>query len=144
MVFNTSIRYADEKLMIDDCDVETIVGKTGTPTYTHTVYKRVVEKLFGASATSFNALNAHIHYSVKANGSLAILRGLKDAGAGFDCVSGGEIYRALHAGAQAEDIVFAGVGKTRQEIAFAIDSGVGWFNVENVAELDYIQQRRAG
>lgn len=136
MVFNTSIRYADEKLMIDDCDLETVIDETGTPTYVYSLKRAIAN--FRRIRDSFKALNAHIHYSVKANGSLAILRGLKDAGVGFDCVSGGEIYRALHAGARAEDIVFAGVGKTRQEIAFAIDSGVGWFNVENVSELDYI------
>ena len=69
---------------------------------------------------------------------MAILRALNNAGSGFDCVSAGEIHRTLKAGAVARDIVFAGVGKTREEIAFAVSKGIGWFNVENLLELRHI------
>ncbi|PJF38275.1 MAG: diaminopimelate decarboxylase, partial [Phototrophicales bacterium] len=86
----------------------------------------------------FSPLNAHIHYSVKANGNLSILRALVANGLGLDVVSGGEIYRALLAGTNPEKIVFAGVGKTIDDIQYALDTGVGWFNVENVTELKII------
>ena len=136
MVFNSSIRYVGHSLSIDDINVASIAREIGTPTYAYSL-KRIVgnyRRLLGA----FAPLDAQIHYSVKANGNLAILRSLKDAGAGFDCVSAGEIDRCLRAGARARDIVFAGVGKTRHEITYAIAQRIGWFNVENVAELRYI------
>ena len=136
MVFNSSIRYVNRRLHIDDCDLETIIAETGAPTYIYSL-KRVREN-YRRIRDLFASHNARIHFSVKANGNLAVLRALKEAGAGFDCVSGGEIYLALQAGAAGEDIVFAGVGKTRAEISYALESGVAWFNVENVAELDYI------
>ena len=136
MVFNASIRYLDNSLYIDDIELASIAREVGTPTYIYSL-KRVGENLRRLRA-AFAPCGARIHYSVKANGSLAILKALSGAGAGFDCVSAGEIDRCLRAGATAQDIVFAGVGKTRAEIAFAVSAGIGWFNVENVAELGYI------
>jgi len=65
--------------------------------------------------------DAEIHYSLKANGNLALVRLLVDAGAGLDAVSGGEVFRAIHAGASPENIVFAGVGKTRRELTYALE-----------------------
>ena len=136
MVFNASIRYIDDSLYIDDIELASIVSEVGTPTYVYSL-KRVGEN-YRRLRAAFAPCNARIHYSVKANGSLAILRSLAGAGAGFDCVSAGEIDRCLRAGAPAQDIVFAGVGKARAEIAFAVSRGIGWFNVENLAELRYI------
>ena len=141
MVFNSSIRYAGNSLMVDDVDLESIARDVGTPVYVYSL-KRLLEN-YQRLRAAIAPLNAHIHYSVKANGNLDILRTLNTAGAGFDCVSGGEIFRALSAGARAKDIVFAGVGKTRVEIAYAIDCGIGWFNVENVAELVHINSLAA-
>lgn len=136
MVFNFSIRYVHDSLFIDKVNVAAIACAVGTPAYIYSL-KRVVENYSGLCA-AFAPLKARIHYSVKANGNLAILQTLAGAGAGFDCVSAGEIDRCLRAGASAGDIVFAGVGKTRAEIAFAVSKGIGWFNVENFAELRYI------
>ncbi|HEY7407146.1 MAG TPA: diaminopimelate decarboxylase, partial [Gemmatimonadaceae bacterium] len=76
-----------------------------------------------------------IHYSVKANSSLAVLALLRDLGAGVDIVSGGELERALRAGFAGRDVVFSGVGKTEQELADALEAGVLLFNVESEAEL---------
>ena len=115
MVFNSSIRYVAEALSVDDLDADSIVSETGTPVYIYSL-KRVMANFHRLQA-AFSSLNARIHFSVKANGSLAILRALNNAGSGFDCVSAGEIHRTLKAGAVARDIVFAGVGKTREEIA---------------------------
>ena len=136
MVFNSSIRYVAEALSVDDLDADSIVSETGTPVYIYSL-KRVMANFHRLQA-AFSSLNARIHFSVKANGSLAILRASNNAGSGFDCVSAGEIHRTLKAGAVARDIVFAGVGKTREEIAFAVSKGIGWFNVENLLELRHI------
>lgn len=136
MVFNASIRYADDKLRIDEVDIASIVREVGTPAYIYSLPR--IRENFHKLERAFSPLSARIHFSVKANGNLDVLRALRDAGAGFDCVSGGEIYRALKAGAAAEAIVFAGVGKTRAELAYAIKNGVGWINAENTGELDHI------
>ncbi len=141
MVFNSSIRYVDGSLRIDDVAVAAIAREVGTPTYVYSL-KRIGAN-YERLREAFAPLAGQIHYSVKANGSLAVLRSLAAAGAGFDCVSAGEIDRCVRAGARAEDIVFAGVGKTRAEIAFAVSQGIGWFNVENLAELSYINNAAA-
>lgn len=79
-------------------------------------------------------------YSVKANGNLSILRALGDAGCGADITSGGELFRARRAGIPAERIVFAGVGKSRDEIEMALEEGIRSFNVESGAELRRIDE----
>ncbi len=77
-------------------------------------------------------------YAVKANGNLALLRLLAQAGAGFDIVSGGELFRVLKAGGDPAKIVFSGVGKTAAEIDAALAAGVGFFNCESEPELALI------
>src|SRR4051812_23595732 len=81
-----------------------------------------------------------ICYAVKANSNGAILKHLSEAGAGFDIVSGGELFRVLKAGGAASKCTFAGVGKSREEIEYALDQGVFSFNVESEAELDWIDR----
>ncbi len=81
-----------------------------------------------------------ICYAVKANSNRAILKLLADAGAGFDIVSGGELFRAIKAGADPQKCTFAGVGKSRDEIEYALEQGVHSFNVESEAELDHIDK----
>src|SRR5207247_8909029 len=83
-------------------------------------------------------LDHSICYAVKANTNRAILRLLRDAGAGFDIVSGGELFRVINAGADPAKCTFAGVGKSHQEIEYALEQGVYSFNVESEAALDYI------
>ncbi|NDJ61545.1 MAG: diaminopimelate decarboxylase, partial [Chloroflexi bacterium] len=108
----------------------------GTPTYIYSL-RRAVANLRRIQA-AFAPLNAQIHYSAKANANLTVLRTLIAAGAGIDAVSGGEIHRALHAGATPEAIVFAGVGKTGGELFYALEHDIGWFNVENVTECHFL------
>jgi diaminopimelate decarboxylase len=137
-MLNDSIGYVDNGLHCDSVPVQEIVAQVGTPVYVYSMrrvlanYRRIV--------AAFADLETHIHYSAKANGNLSLLRGLIDEGAGIDAVSGGEIYRALAAGASPEKIVFAGVGKSPEELWYAVESGIGWFNVENVTELGYLNQ----
>ena len=81
---------------------------------------------------------ARIHYAMKANSNLAVLDELKQLGAGFDLVSGGELARALHIGADPKSLVFAGVGKSSAEIENALRVGVKCINVESIPELQRI------
>lgn len=138
MTTNTSIRYQDQQLYIDAIPVSDIVAHMGTPTYIYSL-KRILQN-YERIKTAFAAANPHVHYSAKANANQQILKTLLNAGAGIDCVSGGEIYKAIHAGATGKDLVFAGVGKTPDEIKYALEQDVAWFNVENIAELDHINR----
>ncbi|HEX2621261.1 MAG TPA: diaminopimelate decarboxylase [Phototrophicaceae bacterium] len=136
-MLNDAIHYQpDGALYCDGVALSEIAAQCGTPTYVYSLPRALANLQRIQSA--FAALKPHIHYSAKANGNLAILRTLIEAGAGIDAVSSGEIHRALTAGANPEDIVFAGVGKTPDELRYAVEQGVGWFNVENQAELEYI------
>jgi diaminopimelate decarboxylase len=95
---------------------------------------------YGRLNEALAGLDHLICYAVKANSNRAILRLLRDAGAGFDIVSGGELFRALKGGADSRKCTFAGVGKSRKEIEYALEQGVYSFNIESEAELDYINQ----
>ena len=81
-----------------------------------------------------------ICYAVKANSNLAVLDTLARLGAGFDIVSGGELERVLAAGGDPARVVFSGVGKTREEMARALEVGIYCFNIESAAELEQLQQ----
>jgi diaminopimelate decarboxylase len=131
-MFNSSIRYHEAQLYCDSVPVREIVTQTGTPVYIYSL-PRILENFHRVSAAF---PSAHIHYSAKANANLTILDTLVRAGAGIDAVSGGEIYRALLAHCPPEQIVFAGVGKTAQELYYAVAHDIGWFNLENVHEAD--------
>jgi len=109
-----------------------IATEVGTPTYIYSL-PRILEN-YERLQRAFAPLDAEVHYSAKANANLSILRTLHEAGAGIDAVSWGEIYRALHVGVAPENIVFAGVGKTPEELKLAAEAGVGWFNIENIEE----------
>lgn len=135
-MLNDSIRYYNGALFCDAIPVQEIVAQVGTPVYIYSL-RRARHNLEQIRA-AFHKLDPHIHYSAKANANLAILKSLVQGGAGVDAVSAGEIHRALLAGANAENIVFAGVGKTPNEIAYAVQQNVGWFNVENTAECQQI------
>ena len=125
--------YRDGVLHCEGVSTERLVAEYGTPLY---VYSRnAILERYRAFTDAFAALDPLIAYSVKANGNLAVLRLLADAGAGADIVSGGELHRARLAGVPAERIVFSGVGKTITELAAALDAGIYAFNVESEGEL---------
>ena len=110
-----------------------IARQVGTPVY---VYSRArIEANYRRIAAAFAPLKAKVHYAVKANGNLAVLRLLNELGAGFDVVSGGELFRVLKAGADPARVVFAGAGKTDAELAYALDCRVGQINAESADEL---------
>lgn len=128
--------YQSGVLHCEDVPTGRLAEEFGTPLYVYST--RTLVDHFTKVTAAFAPLGAQVCFSVKSCQNLTILRLLREHGAAFDVVSGGEIARALEAGADPSGIVFAGVGKTDQEIRFALDRGVGWFNVESEAELTNI------
>jgi diaminopimelate decarboxylase len=125
--------YVDDRLSCEAVPAESLVAEYGTPLY---VYSRhAILERYSAFTDAFAALDPLVAYSVKANGNLSVLRLLADAGAGADIVSGGELYRARHAGMPSDRILFRGVGKTVIELAAALEAGIYAFNVESEGEL---------
>jgi diaminopimelate decarboxylase len=131
-MLNSSVAYIAGRLCVDAVPVDEIALRVGTPVYIYSL-RRILDNLERIRAAF---PGAHLHYSAKANANLAVLRTLIEAGAGIDAVSAGEIYRALTAGCPPERIVFAGVGKTMDELRYALDAHIGLFNIENEDELD--------
>ena len=137
-----SFQYRDGHLFCEDVDLTVAAEKFGTPLYIYSA--GTVLDHYTRLDAALAPLDHLICYAVKANSNRAILKLLADAGAGFDIVSGGELFRALKAGADPTKCTFAGVGKTREEIEYALDRGVYSFNVESEAELDYINEIASG
>jgi len=125
--------YEDGQLLVENLPVRRIAEEVGTPCYIYSA--ATLRHHYKVLAEAFAAVQPLICYSIKANSCLAILKLLKELGAGFDVVSGGEIFRALRVGADPRKIVFAGVGKTVAEMRYALESGILLFNVESENEL---------
>src|SRR5881396_3442283 len=130
--------YLHGKLHCEDVDLARVAGKIGTPTYVYSAGTILdhLRRLNGALAT----LDHLICYAVKANSNRSILKLLADAGAGFDIVSGGELFRVLAAGGDPAKCTFAGVGKSPEEIEYALELGVYSFNIESESELEHIDR----
>jgi len=142
-ILSDYFRYRDGVLHCGEMSLGMIAQAVDTPTYVYSLGQ--IKHNYQALERALEKVKArtHIHYSIKANGNLSLLRYIASLGAGMDAVSAGEIFRAIQAGVNAQDIVFAGVGKTLEEIGYAVECGVGWFNIENVQECAYIQQASA-
>lgn len=128
----------DGILYCEDVEVERLAEKFGTPLYVYSL-----AQLLGAYdriAAAFAAAHPMIAYSVKANGNLAILSALAARGAAFDIVSMGELERVARIGADPAKVIFAGVGKRRDEIRRALQFGVAEFNVESPGEAEVIDE----
>ncbi len=125
--------YEDGRLHCEGVDLDHIADQVGTPVYVYST--ATLRRHARVIAAAFDGMDCLIAYSVKANGNLAVLKTLASEGCGADVVSGGELQRALTAGIPAEKIVFSGVGKTREEMALALEHGIHQFNVESGAEL---------
>ncbi len=133
-----AFQYLDGSLHCENVDLTRVAEEHGTPLYVYSA-STIVDHYRRLDA-ALSELDHLICYAVKANSNRAILRLLRDEGAGFDIVSGGELFRVRSAGGEAESCTFAGVGKSREEIAEALDAGVLCFNVESEAELEYINR----
>jgi diaminopimelate decarboxylase len=128
----------DGILICEGVSLETIAEQVGTPVYVYSA--GVIRERYARLCSAFAGMPVHVHYSVKANSSLAILALLRTLGAGVDIVSGGELHRALKAGFTGSDIVFSGVGKTVSELKRAVRAGVRSINIESEGELDALEE----
>jgi diaminopimelate decarboxylase len=134
-------QYRGDSLHAEDVSIEAIADKVGTPFYCYS--SATITRHFTVFREAFGGLDVSVHYAVKANGNLAVLRTLARLGAGADVVSGGELRLALKAGIAPRDIVFSGVGKTAQDLADAVDLNVGQINVESEPELEMLSRAAA-
>jgi diaminopimelate decarboxylase len=125
--------YRNGVLHAEDVPVPEIAAAVGTPFYCYST--ATLARHFDVFAGAFAGMNALVCYAMKANSNMAVLKTLARRGAGADIVSEGELRRALAAGIPAGKIVFSGVGKTWDEIAFALEAGIHQFNVESEPEL---------
>jgi diaminopimelate decarboxylase len=126
--------YRQGKLFAEDVPVETIASQVGTPVYIYS--KATFLEHLQKTRQAFSDLDTTVCFSVKACGNINILKIMASAGFGFDIVSGGELYRAMQAGADPAKIVYAGVGKTDKEIIEALDAGIAYLNIESEAEIE--------
>ena len=133
-----ALSYRDNELYIEDVSVSGLAKQYDTPCYVYS--KQAILDVYQAYSDSFASLEHQICYAVKANSNLAVLGILAQAGAGFDIVSRGELMRVLAAGGQAGRVVYSGVGKTYSDIEFALQQGIGCFNVESISELSLINE----
>lgn len=131
-------RYIRGRLHCDGVEVESLVRKHGTPLYVYSA--RTLRDHFQKLERALEPLDHLVCYAVKANSNVSILKLLARQGAGFDIVSGGELFRVRRAGGDPRRCIFAGVGKTRAEIEQALRAGILAFNVESEEELRIIEQ----
>jgi diaminopimelate decarboxylase len=129
-------QYQAGELRAEDVSLERIAAEVGTPCYVYS--SATLRRHYRVFDEAFAAVPHLVCYSVKANSNLAVLRVFAREGCGFDIVSGGELYRARRAGADPRRIVFSGIGKTRDEMAYALREGILAFNVESAGELDLL------
>jgi diaminopimelate decarboxylase len=130
--------YRGESLFAEDLPLSQIAEAVGTPCY---VYSRAtLERHYRAYEKALADQPSLICFAVKANSNLAVLDVLARLGAGFDIVSGGELQRVLRAGGDPKKTIFSGLGKTEEEIRFALEVGIYCFNVESEAELERISR----
>lgn len=127
-----------QALMIDGVKAEALAKKYGTPLYVYS-YERLLAN-FRAIKDAFAPVSPLIAFSMKSNSNGAVLRALIQDGAGLDIVSGGELARGLKAGVDPKKVIFAGVGKSRVEIATALRAGIRAFNVESEPEAGAIAE----
>jgi diaminopimelate decarboxylase len=126
-------RYKKGELFAEDVPVKKLAGEYGTPLFVYS--RKTLERHFLAYEKAFKSVPHIICFAAKANSNAAILRTFAGLGGGADIVSGGELYRALKAGIDPKKTVYAGVGKTEDEIVFALKKGILMFNVESDEEL---------
>ena len=129
-------QYKGDELYAEEVAIKDIVAAVGSPVYIYS--QATLERHFKAMDNAFASTPHTICYSVKANSNLAVLKTFINLGGGVDIVSGGELFRALAAGVDPKKVVYSGVGKRDDEIAFALESGILLFNVESEQELDRI------
>jgi len=125
--------YRNGEMFAEDVPLKRIAREVGTPAYVYSL--ATLKRHFKVFDEAFTKVRHIVCFSVKANSNLALLRAFAKEGSGFDIVSGGELFRALKVGADPKKIVFSGVGKKKEEIEYALNTGILMFNVESEQEL---------
>jgi diaminopimelate decarboxylase len=134
--------YVGGVLHAEDVSLARIAAEVGTPFYCYST--ATLERHYRVLAQAFDGLDSFICYAIKANSNQAVIATLARLGAGMDVVSEGELRRARAAGVPADRIIFAGVGKTREEMAYALGEGILGFNVESEPELETLSEVATG
>jgi diaminopimelate decarboxylase len=130
--------YRDGELFCEGVPAARIAAEVGTPVYVYS--KATLLRHYRQIAEAFSPIGATVCYSIKSCGNINLCRILAEQGCGFDVTSGGELFRALQAGGDPKKIIYAGVGKTDQEIIDAINVGIAAFNLESEAEIENIDR----
>src|SRR3954451_15564274 len=130
--------YKNGELYCEDVPAEKIAREVGTPAYVYS--KATLLHHYRQIAEAFAPLKPTVCYSVKSLGNVHVCRVLAEAGCGFDVTSGGELFRALKAGGDPKKMIYAGVGKTDQEIADAINVDIAAFNLESEEEIENVDR----
>ena len=128
--------YKEDELYAEEVALKDVAEKYGTPSFVYS--KATLERHAKAYINSFKSMNGLVCFSVKALSNISILKILKNSGCGFDIVSGGELHRALLAGANPKKIIFSGVGKSKTEMMSGIENDILSFNVESEQELNQL------
>ena len=130
--------YKNDELYCEDIPARQLAEQFGTPLYVYS--KATLLRHYRQIADAFAPVKPTICYSIKSLGNLHILKLLAAEGCGFDVTSAGELYRALQAGGDPKKIIFAGVGKSDEEIKMGLDAGIAAFNIESEEELENIDR----
>jgi diaminopimelate decarboxylase len=130
--------YKEGQLFAEEVALKDVADTYGTPTFVYS--KATLERHANAYINSFETMSGLVCFSVKALSNISILKTLKKSGCGFDIVSGGELHRALLAGADPKKIIFSGVGKSKEEMASGIEANILSFNVESQQELQRLSE----
>lgn len=134
--------YRNGEMFAEDVPLKRIAREVGTPAYVYSL--ATLKRHYRVFDQAFAKVPHIVCFSVKANSNLALLRTFAKEGSGFDIVSGGELFRALKAGGDPKKIVFSGVGKKKDEIEYALNTGILMFNVESDEELVALNEIAAG
>ncbi len=134
LLADAGLERRDGALHLDGVALAEVADAVGTPAFVYNA--AAIRRRYRELVAALAPLRPKVHFAVKANSNLAVLRVLRDLGAGVDIVSGGELARARAAGFAAADVVFSGVGKREEELAAALEVGVGHVNIESLDELE--------
>lgn len=132
-MFPAPLSLRDGRLWLEDVPLDAVAERFGTPTFVYS--RQALTAAFSEYTGAFAGIPHLVCYAMKANSTLAILDVFARLGSGFDIVSGGELERVIAAGGDAGKVVFSGVGKSADEMAFALEQGILCFNVESASEL---------
>lgn len=131
-----AFHYRNNELYVEKVKLASLAKRFGTPLYVYSL-NHVLEN-YRQLDRAFKGLDHLVCFSMKANSTIALLAALAQEGCGFDIVSSGELYRLQKAGADMRKVIFAGVGKTKEEIGQAIRAGIFMFNIESWPEAERI------